>query len=367
MSRERTPFRVLLINTSSTNEFNNTAANFKNRLPRPIRLEGDWLVALDDLSLPSNTQFASKINPRNRQFLFQTRILRRARNPGSGDVDVPYHISFDRNDLSKVSPTVNGVGFMKSVFESLDKWRYEGVLDTNPRFSRTVNNEEHRLYWKWQWEGDELVSDNALTYKGDATGRPYFLIDIGLAERMGWLEFNYGTSRYDLGPNLKQELFDPNIVPEINGSPPGDVHESDPSHHHSGRYVFWTTHDFNWGESGMNSDRGYLRLSYHCNWRFININAAFQGVIGSRKRTLLCYSDVCSPSTVGSQSVDLMREVTYEEGSGGSVYFEPHRLQHLGVRSNTLDVIGIQIAEKDGEFVDFHSGVTTVTLHFLPA
>ena len=77
---------------------------------------------------------------------------------------------------------------------------------------------------------------------------------------------------------------------------------------------------------------GYARLSYHCNWRFININAAFEEAVGSSKQTLLCYSDVCAPSTVGSQNVDMLREVTYEEGKGGSV----------------------------------HKGPTTVTLHFNP-
>ena len=126
-------------------------------------------------SLPNTTHFVQKLNTTNKLNLFHTRILRRNRNPVAGDADVPFHFSFDRDDLAKVTPTVDGVGFMKTVFDSLKKWRIEDVLDTLPRYSHTVNGNEKRTYWKWKWQGDELVSDNEDTYKGDRAGRPYFL------------------------------------------------------------------------------------------------------------------------------------------------------------------------------------------------
>ena len=356
---DRSPFRLVLISTASVNEFNNTASSFKNRLPNPIRLEGDWEVALDDIGMPGATKFAEKLNPRKRE-LFRTRYLRRARN-GSG-LDRPYELRFDHDDLERVTPTVKGVGFMKSVVNKLEQERNDRTAGgLYPCLSHTVNGEEQHTFWKWKWEGDELVSDNASTYKGDAAGRPWFLIDYQLGLKMGWWYYEAGD--YHLGPNLKQELFDPNLVPELNGSPPGDVHDSDSG---VNRYVFWTARDFLYGVDGQDAISGYVRLSYYCNWRFTNLDAAFAEAVRGSRRTLLVYSNACTPSTVGSQSVDLLREVTYEDNQEGTVYFEPHRLQHLGARNHTLDVISVQIAEKDGEIAKFHQGTTTVTLHFRP-
>lgn len=365
------PFRLVLISTSSVNEFDNTNSSFKNRLPLPISLQGgEWEVALDDISLPSNTSFADKLNPSGRTNLITSWFSRRQRNPGPTDRDVAYAVNFTKTELEEITPTVDGVGFMKTIFDYLEKYRIENVLDNDPRFSYTVNGKEQRTYWKWKWEGDELVSDNLDTYKTDPSTRPMFLIDLAMGVKMGWFRYDDDAEYYVLGPNLKQEMFDPNIIPEINGSTPetvGDVFEPYNSRHfNAGKRVFWTGNDGNWGENGVARDHNFARLSFHCNWRFTNINAAFQEAKGSVQRTLLCYSDVCSPSAVGSQNVDLLREVTFKEGNGGTVYYEPHRLQHLAVRTGSLSVISVEIAEKDGSIAKFHQGPTTVTLHFQP-
>ena len=365
---DRAPFRLVLINTASTNEFNNTNSNFKNRLPTPIRLEGDWEVALDDIGMPGATTFAEKLNPHKRT-LFQTRYLR-TRKDGSGG-DRPYNLRFDHTELERVTPTVNGVGLMKSIFNKLEQDRNDRTVEgLYPRMSKTYTppgssmDQELRTFWKWKWEGDELVSDNEKTYKADALGRPWFLIDHDLGYRMGWW-YKDDNGDYQLGPNLKQELFDITWVPDLNGKVNGraigDVWDPSVS-----KFFFWTANDANWGVNGQNADKGYVRLSYHCNWRFVNLNAAFIEAVGSVQRTLLVYSDVCTPSVVGSQRVDMLREVTYEDNREGTVYFEPNRLQHLGVRNSTLDIISVQIAEKNGDIAKFHQGTTTVTLHFNP-
>lgn len=366
------PFRIVTINTASLGEFSdNTNSSFKNRLPRPIRMEGDWEVALDNIALPNATSFTGKLNPCNRTNLITTWFSRRDRNPGPGDSDTAYVLNFTKFDLEGITPTVDGIGFMKTVFGSLAKWRIEDVLDNDPRFSYTVNGKEQRTYWKWVWEGDELVSDNVDMYKTDPSTRPLFLIDLALGEKMGWFVYNDDSDQYDLGPNLKQELFDPNIVPEINGNPPGDVFEPYTStHRNAGRRVFWTANDPNWGRTGVSSIRNYARLSFHCNWRFININTAFSNAVGPTQRSLLCYSDVTQPSVVGNQTTQLLREFYYEHGGKGrktgSTYYEPHRRQYLPLRSNTVTVISTEIAEKSGELTKFVPGETTVTYHFRP-
>ena len=358
---DRSPFRIVLINTASVNEFDNTNSNFKNRLPVPIRLEGDWEVALDDVSLPGSTSFVDKLNPHKRALMhISYNAYERPDRPG--ERYRMYSKSFTHDNLRAMTPTVNGVGFMKTMINELRQARIESTGGgTYPRFYQTnlVDGLRYRTYWKWTWEGDDLVSDNLRTMKTDGNGLPWFIVDVLLAQKMGWLTYNSDSSNYELGPNLTQELHGFERVPDLNGTPPGDVRGSD------GTYVFWTVTDFTGGDLGSDPG-GYLRLSYYCNWRFSNLNAAFKDAVGSTSRTLLVYSDVCTPSTVGSQKVDLLREIAYNGDTYGTVYFEPHRLQHLEVRNRTLDIISVQIAEKDGQIANFHPGDTTVTLHFNP-
>lgn len=362
------PFKVTVLNTGSQNEFGATNKNnsFKNRLPNPITLNGNWRVGLESISLPNSTTFASKLNPGKRN-LFHHRYVRRRRNPGPSDSDLTIHLTFTDEDLKTVAQTVDGVGFMKSVFNQMEQWRMQGTIaDNYPCYSYNVNGEDQHTYSKWKWDGEELVSDNALTYKAVGQGLPFFLIDLQLGLKMGWFILGqYG--QYDLGPNLKQELFDPNMVPDINGSPSGDVQEPLRSGHSlAGKYVFWTANDAVWGRNGTNSDNGYVRLSHHCNWRFSNLNAAFEEVVGSGRRTLMCYSNVAVPAVVGGQNTDILREFDYGVNGSGTTYFEPTRVQYMKVRSNRMDIIEVEIAEKTGKLAQLAEGTTTVTLSFIP-
>ena len=96
-----------------------------------------------------------------------------------------------------------------------------------------------------------------------------------------------------LSPNLKQELFGES-VPDLNAS---GVHED--VQKGDGKAMFWTLK----GE--------HYQFSYHCNWRFINLNAAFQVIVGSTSRTLFVYLDMGGSGVVGNQVTDLLREVNY--------------------------------------------------------
>lgn len=46
------------------------------------------------------------------------------------------------------------------------------------------------MYWKWKWEGDELVFDNEDMYKIDLIMRFFFLIDLVMGVKMGWFKYN---------------------------------------------------------------------------------------------------------------------------------------------------------------------------------
>ena len=163
---------------------------------------------------------------------------------------------------------------------------------------------------------------------------------------MKWVIENKDGTR-QLGPNLKQELFG-EAVPDLEGR---DIYEDVKKP--DGKSVFWTA-----------SGDTFYKFSYHCNWRFINLNAAFEAIVGATSRSLFVYSDVGGSSVVGNQVTDLLREVNFIRRGFGVQYFEPLHIQYIPVRKDLIDIIETQVAETTGELVDFGEGNTIVTLHF---
>ena len=111
-------------------------------------------------------------------------------------------------------------------------------------------------------------------------------------------------------------------------------------------------------------DRGLLTLSVTCNWRFMNLNQAFETVAGTRSRSLPVYSDVGGSSVVGNQVTDLLREVHFCRKEEGVQYFEPLHIQYIPLRKQVLEIIETQVAETTGDLARFGEGNTIVTLHF---
>ena len=177
-----------------------------------------------------------------------------------------------------------------------------------------------RRYIKFKWEGDELVTDNEDTIKVAAL--PFLVIHKDLAQKMKWVIENEDGTR-QLGPNLQQELFGES-VPNLNASGVyEDVQKGDDK-----KGVFWTSISDN-----------YYQFSYHCNWRFINLNAAFQAIVGATSRSLFVYSDVGGSGMVGNQVTDLLREVNFIRRGAGVQYFEPLHIQYIPVRKDLIDII----------------------------
>lgn len=223
-------FYLTLLSNSSTLEFpSNKANSFQNRLPRQINLEGRWKAGLSSVSLPDSSLFHLKLNP-DEQDLFRIGYLVTSTTAPSGAVPSTLrHSLYSHAKLQELSPDVNGVEFMKSVINFFDEDRIDGLVGAdNEKFSQTNSqNQEESLFWKFKWEGDELVTDNENIYRGDRSSsravHPYFYIEKDLAKKMGWITTD-SRSVYHLGPNLKQELFDPYLVPNLQDSrDPGDL------------------------------------------------------------------------------------------------------------------------------------------------
>lgn len=82
-----------------------------------------------------------------------------------------------------------------------------------------------------------------------------------------------------------------------------------------------------------------LQLSLLVAWRFNNINAFFEKIVGVRQRTVTVYSDVVESSVVGSGKFPLLHEVQYREQAMDEVRWNPYitnRLKFEGINGISL-------------------------------
>ena len=189
---------------------------------------------------------------------------------------------YDPKDLRTVGEYIDGVGFMKSMvtfFEQRHILNYQG-----PHLGSSYTaSDGKRMYVKFRWDGDDLITDNkAIHVRSNYS--PALKINKMLALKMGWLK-ERSPENYDLGPNLHQEFFT-DTVPNLETM----THDLK---NDRGEPVFWLIEDL-------------FHLSVTCDWRFTNLNKAFQNVVGSTSRSLFIYSDVGGSSTVGNQVTDLL-------------------------------------------------------------
>ena len=290
-------FYLTLPSHSSKTEFpNNKANHFKIRLPHPKKLEGSgWKVGLTAISLP-DSHCRVPVFTEGQYPLFKMGWKR------SG----PHGVStIDRNytpeDVLVNFDAVDGVGFMKSMVNFFEQRRIsDDGADSNGTFGWKFTLSGKRTYIKFKWEGEELVTDNEDTSKTSA--HPYFMIRKDLAHKMKWV-IKKDDGKIFLGPNLQQELWG-DTVPNLNA--PG-VREDVQKANKQG--VFWTS-----------TSETYYKFSYHCNWRFINLNAAFQAVVGATSRSLFVYSAWEAVAWWGIKSrIYCEKSISFDEASGSSI------------------------------------------------
>ena len=334
-------FYLTLPSHSSKTEFpNNKSNHFKIRLFHPKKLEGSgWRVGLTAISLP-DSHCRVPVFTEGKYPLFKMGWKRKHNNSISTQ-----YADYNPEDVLVNFDAVDGVGFMRSMVNFFEKNSIsDDGADDQSTFGWTFEYGGTRTYIKFKWEGDELVTDNEETKK--TSEALSFLILKDLAHKMKWI-VKKDDGKIVLGPNLQQELFGES-VPDLNAS---GIYEDVQKANKMG--VFWTS-------TGEN----FYRFSYNCNWRFINLNAAFQAIVRSTSRSLFVYSDVGGSGVVGNQVTDLLREVNFIRRGFGVQYFEPLHIQYIPVRKDLIDIIETQVAETTGELVDFGEGNTIVTLHF---
>ena len=87
-----------------------------------------------------------------------------------------------------------------------------------------------------------------------------------------------------------------------------------------------------------------LHLSRMVEWQFNNLNAPFEKLVGTSKRTVMVYTDVVESTVVGSGKFPLLREAQLLRTVEGESTVEPLQYQWIKVRGNQLEMVEVEIA-----------------------
>ena len=359
-------YLTLPSNSSLTDYPNNSSNNFTVRLPAPIRLNGEWKVALASISVPDPKNSLPDWLTDSLPLAYMTWYNADTNHLSKHYLEASFLLS-DINEHGDIN-LLTGTEFLKNVFHYFKKKIYVKDGRANRQYGNT--NTDKAYYPEMRLEGQDVLLDSSKVEKHDF-GRgndttplgwlaPGFAVNKQLAFDMGWFVENYNSNpqvAIRLGPNLVMEPhgylkpFTTDIKTKFNQN--GDFAASQ---YKSGYWII--PRDSN----GKLTD--YIRLSLDVNWRFTNLNYAFEHVFGNASRSLFVYSDVGGSSVLGDQITDFIREVKYKREGRGSYYFEPEHLQYKPLRKHLLDIIQVQIAEGTGPLTTFGRGISTVTFHF---
>ena len=253
--------------------------------------------------------------------------------------DVWFH---ERREL-----TLRGQDMKKEMASSPTGWHFfhqvvyryqqERAKRIKPK-DRWVGTDGLKLYPNFEWtsEGDLLLNTKQVDYKRQVAHVSW---GKSLALKMGWLE-QVSPGTYRLGPNLLPEFQGMSTIPT-----PTDVRDT------GNKPIFWKVE----GE--------YVKLSLSCPWRFVNVNDKFR--LSSEfpsVRPLHVYCNVGTSSMVGGRITDLLREIKYHPQE--TTHFEPRHIQYVPVRNEVVEIVETQMAETNGDLVQFGEGHTILTLHF---
>ena len=237
--------------------------------------------------------------------------------------------------------TVTGQDMKKEMASSPTGWHFFHQLIYRYQQERTrrikpkdkwVGPDGVKMYptFEWSSEGDLLVNTKPVDYKTHVARVSW---GKTLALKMGWIE-QVSPGTYRLGPNLLPDLDGMSTIPN-----PTDVPN------------FWKV------------EGDYLKLSLSCPWRIVNLNdklrvsSEFPAV-----RPLHVYCNVGTSSMVGGRITDLLREIKYQPQN--TTHFEPRHIQYVPVRNEVVEIVETQMAETNGDLVQFGEGRTLLTLHF---
>ena len=377
--------RLTLI-SDATNEFPKNANNsFKVRLPERLSLPGEgWHASLMSLTVPDQGQSNAVIatDPHTKVMKFKmTYVIRKYlfgsyRRMETKTVDCVLELEEIMN-ADQVLTT--GSMFWKRVMQEVHNKIMHNVMNEQMQALVKYNDERPIVSAKKNampqltWKDDALVI-NAIPQmdliKADKSAITDIFINLAIALKFGLVVEKTSQNRtwYVLGPNLQYTL--PEITYDSRTSPSGSQFRA-PYNWEGEQYtgvnptlLFGNTGNITNDPLQVMTYNGmkFLQLSLMMEWQLNNLNASFEKVVGTHKRTVMVYSDVVESTVVGSGRFPLLWEVQLLRTGEGESTVELLHHQWIKVRGNQLDIIEVEIASTSGPLAILPPGKTIVTI-----
>ena len=369
--------RLTLI-SDPTDEFPNNANNsFKVRLPERLSLPGEgWHASLMSLTVPDQGQSNAVIaaDPHTKVVKFSLTYLTRLYMSGSYR-----RVTFKTKDygvelediMSAKQSVTTGSEFWKRVMQEVHNKVMQSLMNEQ-NAALSFNGDERPVVSvkkNWMpmmtWKGDTLVLH--AVPKGDllksdkTTTTTTFMMDLGIAERFGFIQQLQGVVGHVLGPNL--QFTCPTVTYTDQTLPSGSSFRSQYNwngEHYVGTQPTDLTSDLM--DQVFEVKKNRLHLSRMVEWQFNNLNASFEKIVGTSKRTVMVYSDLVESTVVGSGKYPLLREVQLLRTGEGESTAEPLHHQWIKLRGQQLDILEVEIASTSGPLAILPPGKTLVTI-----
>ena len=350
--------RITLI-SDTTQEFpDNTNVDFKIRLAEPIHLKGEerWQAAMISLSTPnrpSTLMGQLGLNRNDTLFVFGMRILR----PGLTNSD-PTKIT----DLTDVRVSVGDVfGNSLDSVTGTEFWSRIVYYCKHFQSQELLQASRSRSHWMTYYDDeavtmtlDPLHHHVQITATNSDHSPAQFALNLTVAKYFGIVEQSRGGG-YNLGPNAHYETmrgFD-------NGRPTHLVKYPLETDMRSDVNAMATRH--------ISTGETLAFFSRFMTWTFGNLDRTFGEASNMNKTQLaLVYCDLVQSTLVGNQKHALLRELTLKDSGGSRQSVEPLHYQWLPVRNNVIEVVHVQLADADGNFLKLPTGKTMVTVALRP-
>ena len=376
--------RLTLI-SDPTDEFpKNTNNSFKVRLPEPLSLPGEgWHASLMSLTVPDQGQSNAVIasDPHTKVIRYKHAISTR-KWTDTGDPSTSGYFSINTASSTKMIEleeimnatqiVSTGSQFWKRVMHTLhnkimtevmkDQWN-ASVAERDRKPIVFVNKHGMpQLSWKGESLVIEAIAKKELLNMAQVS-MVEFYINVDIALKFGLLrrktgKTGYATSDFVLGPNLQYSL--PTKTYDESTGPVGSRYRT---YYNWEGDVYEGVNFIGSAFSIMTADNvKWLRLFPAFEWQLHNLDASFEKIVGTRKRTVMVYSDLVESTVVGSGKYPLLREVQLLRTGDGESTAEPLHHQWVKLRGQQLDIVEVEIASTAGPLTILPPGKTIVTI-----
>ena len=382
--------RLTLI-SDPTDEFPNNANNsFKVRLPERMVLPGEgWHASLLSLTVPDQGQSNAIIaaDPHTKVIKFKMNyVIRKFQSGTYRRVETKtVDCALELEEIMNASQIVaTGSQFWKRVMQEMYNKMMHNVMAEQIRWlilegdQKPIVSAKQNAMPRMIWKKGALVI-KALPQKDliktisqiNKKAITEFFINLDIALKFGLVVERTvkNETKYFLGPNLQYTLptatYDSDTPPKGNSDRTPYNWEGTQYMAINPRLLFGDiTASLEHDPLQVVTQQGvkFLQLSMAVEWQLNNLDASFEKIVGTRRRTVMVYSDLVESTVVGSGKYPLLREVQLLKTGDGESTAEPLHHQWIKLRGNQLDILEVEIASTSGPLAILPPGKTLVTI-----